>query len=119
VSTCTTENEGRDGRLFRTEFRIAVDEFSTNETRINQVIDKVLGRIPEGETVQTLEPIDYVWKAGKVARNIDPAALQTAESLQFGSGRATPIWRIVIVVNFVAASLVIVFFLARRWRSKQ
>jgi hypothetical protein len=119
VSTCTTENEGRDGKVFRTDFRIAVDEFSTNETRINEVIDNVLGRIPEGEMVQTGGPIDYVWKGGKVARNIDAAALQTAESLQFSSGRAVPLWRTLIVVNFVAASLVIAFFLVKRWRSQQ
>jgi hypothetical protein len=119
VSTCSIVNESLGGTAVRADFEISILEFSTDERRINKVIDSVLKRIPDGERIQSAEPIEYVWNGGQVVRRIDPAALQSAESLEFGSGRRMPTWRILVLVNLLAVAAVIFLLFVRRRKGSQ
>lgn len=114
ASHCSIEQVGTRGKRLREEFRVDVDQFSTDDARINQVIDRVLKRIPENTAIQGHGPIEYVWKGGQTVRNIDPAALQTAETLQFGRGGSSRLWRILLTVNIVAVLGVFVVVVWRR-----
>jgi hypothetical protein len=118
VSRCTIEKEDLDGKVLRRDYEITVDEYSTQESRINQVIDSVVGRIPEGEVVETeADPIAWVWKGGEVVKNLDRNALRTAKNLQYGSQLSR--WRPLVIGNVVAIAVVCTLVvLFRRWRTR-
>jgi hypothetical protein len=90
------------------EFTINVDTFDTGAEAANHVIDRILGRIPDGAPVMDNDPVRYIWNKGAPAKDIDQKALIAARGEFSNSPEKWNWWLLANIVVVLILSAVII-----------
>lgn len=114
TSECVTEEEGVNGTTVRVRYTVSIDEFTTDDSRVNSEINKIVSLVPDGERVVVDGPIEHSWIDGRIQRRIDSDALKRAEGLTFS--RIGGISRLLVLLNFFVIGLILTYFVIRRVR---
>ncbi|HVC96809.1 MAG TPA: hypothetical protein VND64_24235 [Pirellulales bacterium] len=109
---CACEHVGANGHVSRVAYRVTVTDASFDEARVDREIDAILGLIPEGERVQSIGPIEYVWERQNVVRRVDSEAVAVANRLGLAGEKRSPFRMLLLALGL--ALLAIVGFLIRR-----
>jgi len=116
VAECSRDKVEMDGTVHRRTSKVTVERFITDPALIEQEIQGLLALVPEGHRVLTgpENPIAYVWRDGKVVRQLDTAAIRKAEQLKFEDRNSGS--RMALIIGNTLLALVISWFLYRRWK---
>lgn len=108
--TCVT----KDNQTIHNTYRVVVDEFSRDLKTINQRIDEYLALIPNGFKVRAVgdDPISYIWRDGKVVRNLGNAATAIAAEAEFKSSSSQRwLW---LTGLLILVALLAIFWIRRK-----
>ncbi|QDT98562.1 hypothetical protein [Gimesia aquarii] len=102
TATCLLEKEGAAGGKYRVENRVAVKHCRFDLQSINQEIDQILNYVPEGEEVQSKNPIEYIWSGRNIVKRVDKPGLALARSVRFqNQAKSWLLFRILLAIGII------------------